>query len=192
MTHELDIIIDKLRSGDETFYKSIFYQYYKVLTYFANKYVNDLETSKEIVQELFVKLYEKRYTIKIETSFKSYLFKAVYNSCINHINQTNVREHHHQQIKSLGDDRTDFLDETIHSSELEHKIYSEIEKLPLQCKRIFKLNRFEGISNADIAEQLGLSKRTVETQISKALRILRSKLSDVYLLLFMIVVFLII
>ena len=177
MKRELEIILEKLRSGDEKFYKSVFYEYYPVLTFFANKYVNDLEVSKEIVQDLFVKLYEKRFSIIIETSFKSYLYRAVYNSCINYINQTAAREHHHQQIKYLGDEREEILDETIHSTELEHLLYREIEKLPSQCKKIFKLNRFDGKTNTEIADELKLSKRTVETQISKALRILRSKIS---------------
>lgn len=180
MARELEIIVEKLQSGDERFYKSIFYEYYAALTFFANKYVKDLETAKEIVQELFVKIYERRFSIKIDSSFKSYLYKAVHNSCINHINHVLVREHHHQQIKYQNDEKYVLSEETVDLSELEHKIYLEIENLPSQCKKIFRLNRFEGMCNADIAEQLNLSKRTVETQISKALKILRNKLSGYY------------
>ena len=64
--------------------------------------------------------------------------------------------------------------------ELEKKIYSEIEKLPSQCRRIFKMNRFDGLSNGEIADKLKLSKRTIETQISKALRILRKNVPEDY------------
>jgi RNA polymerase sigma-70 factor (ECF subfamily) len=70
------------------------------------------------------------------------------------------------------------LENEINSVELQYKIHEVIEKLPPKCKRIFKMNRLEGIKNDEIALQLNLSKRTVETQISKALKILRTKLSD--------------
>ncbi|MBN2610881.1 MAG: RNA polymerase sigma-70 factor [Bacteroidales bacterium] len=176
MSGELDIIIRKLQSGDENFYKSVFYDYYARLTFFANKYVHDLEIAREIVQDLFVKLYERRFNLHIETNFKSYLYRSVYNSCINHINQVAVREHHHQVIKNQSEEQYTFSEEEMNVSELEHKIYTEIEKLPGQCRKIFKMNRFDGMTNSDIAETLNLSKRTVETQISKALKILRGNI----------------
>ncbi len=178
MNRELDIILTKLKSGDERFYKSLFQTYYTPLTYFANKYVKNIEVAKELVQELFVKLFEKRYALAIDTSFKSYLYKSIYNSCINYLNQISIRENHHHKIKDQKNDLIEFSEDEIYRIELEQRIYNEIEKLPAQCKRIFKMNRFEGLSNGDIAEQLNLSKRTVETQISKALKILRKKLSN--------------
>ena len=73
-----------------------------------------------------------------------------------------------------------FSEDGMNLVELEKKIYSEIEKLPAQCKRIFKMNRFDGLSNSEIAERLQLSKRTIETQISKALRILRKNVPGEY------------
>lgn len=180
MNKELEIVIQKLRSGDEKFYKSVFCEYYPLLTYFANKYVNDLEIAKEIVQEFFVRLYEKRFSLNIDTSFKSYLYKSVYNSCINHLNQIAVREQHHRQIKNTTYEKSVFSEDDINLVELEKKIYSEIEKLPAQCRRIFKMNRFDGLSNGEIADKLKLSKRTIETQISKALRILRNNVPEDY------------
>ncbi len=176
MNNKLDIILEKLKAGDEKFYRGIFLEYYPPLTYYANKMINDLDVAKEIVQEVFVRIYEKRYALHIDTSFKSYLYKAVYNSCLNHINHINIRDHHHQIIR---DDLTEFssvVDDEMNRNELEHRIYSEIEKLPGQCRKIFKMNRFDGLSNHEIAEQLHLSKRTVETQISKAMKTLRKKL----------------
>ena len=180
MNRELEIIIKKLRSGDEKFYKSVFYEYYPLLTYFANKYVNDLDIAREIVQDFFVKLYEKRYSINIDSSFKSYLYKSVYNSCINYLNQIALREQHHRQIKSQDHEQTEFTEDEINMTELENKIYCEIEKLPAQCRRIFKMNRFDGLTNSEIAAKLKLSKRTIETQISKALRILRKNVPYKY------------
>ncbi|MFO7655571.1 MAG: RNA polymerase sigma-70 factor [Bacteroidales bacterium] len=177
MSGELDIIIKKLQSGDERFYKSLFYEYYARLTFFANKYVHDIEVAREIVQELFVKLYERRFSLHIETNFKSYLYRSVYNSCINHLNQVALRERHHQIIKNQSEDKYTFSEGETSLAELEHKIYTEIEKLPLQCRKIFKHNRFDGMSNSEIADMLNLSKRTVETQISKALKILRKRIN---------------
>lgn len=180
MNRELEIIIKKLRSGDEKFYKSVFYEYYPLLTYFANKYVNDLDIAREIVQDFFVKLYEKRYSINIDSSFKSYLYKSVYNSCINYLNQIALREQHHRQIRNQGHEQIEFTEDEINMTELENKIYCEIEKLPAQCRRIFKMNRFDGLTNSEIAAKLKLSKRTIETQISKALRILRKNVPYKY------------
>lgn len=136
-----------------------------------------MDLAREIVQDFFVKLYEKRNSLSIDTSVKSYLYRSVYNSCINFINQKNMQEKH---LKNIILDRNDEenLENEINSVELQYKIFEAIEKLPSKCRRIFKMNRLEGFKNDEIAAQLNLSKRTVETQISKALKILRTKLSD--------------
>ena len=177
MKRKLTIIHEKLKSGDESFYKSLFDDYYLPLTYYSFKITNNIEASKEIVQDLFVKLFEKRHSIQIEVSLKSYLYRSVYNSSLNYLQSMSIREHHSKILKTEISEYELYSDEEINQTELEYKIYTEIEKLPLQCKKIFKMNRFEGFSNSEIAGQLNLSKRTVETQISKALKILRKKLS---------------
>lgn len=165
------------QSGDAANFESLFKQYYSPLVVFACKYVSDIETAREIVQDFFVKFYEKRQSISIDTSVKSYLYRSVHNSCLNYINQKNIQSRH---LKIVEEEhiREDNLENEIHSVELQQRIHDIVERLPGKCRTIFKMNRYEGIRNEDIAQQLNLSKRTVETQISKALKILRSKLSD--------------
>ena len=158
-------------------FEQLFRQYYAPLVVYACKYVSDMDIAREIVQDFFVRLYEKRNTLTIDTSVKSYLYRSVYNCCINYINQRNIQDKH---LKKLILERNDEenLENEINTVELQYRIFEIIEGLPAKCRRIFKMNRLEGFKNEEIATQLNLSKRTVETQISKALKILRNKLSD--------------
>ncbi len=158
-------------------FEALFKQYYAPLVAYACKFVPEMDAAREIVQDFFVKLYEKRSTLTIDTSIKSYLYRAVYNSCMNYINQRSIQDRH---IKNIDMERNDEenLENEINSIELQNRIFNLIESLPPKCKRIFKMNRLEGMKNEEIATALHLSKRTVETQISKALKILRNKLSD--------------
>jgi RNA polymerase sigma-70 factor (family 1) len=171
-----NFLINRLRKGEEAAYELLFKEYYKVLTIFANKYIKDLETSKEIVQELFVHLYERKDSLEINSSLKSYLFRSVHNRCINYINAQKIREKYAEHLNNTREIVQNSLDEEVNVSELENALYKAIGELPPKCQTIFKLNRFEGLSNIEIANKLTLSKRTVETQISKALKILRLKL----------------
>ena len=166
-----------LKEGNIKAYESLFKQYYAALVVFAGKYVHELDVAREIVQDLFVRLYEKRHNLSIDVSVKSYLYRSVYNSCMNHIHQRNIREKH---IKTMAQEKeeVDYPEDDMNTVDLQKKIFDNIEKLPAKCRQIFKMNRFEGLKNEEIAQTLNLSKRTVETQISKALKILRSKLSD--------------
>jgi RNA polymerase sigma-70 factor, ECF subfamily len=158
-------------------FEALFKQYYAPLVVYAYKYVPEMDAAREIVQDFFVKLYEKRSTLTIDTSIKSYLYRSVYNSCMNYINQRSIQDKH---IKNIDMERNDEenLENEINSIELQNRIFTLIEALPPKCRRIFKMNRLEGMKNEEIATSLHLSKRTVETQISKALKILRNKLSD--------------
>ncbi len=169
-------LINRLKQGEESAYELLFNEFYRVLTVYANKYVRDIETAKEIVQDLFVHLYEKRENLDINSSLKSYLFRSTHNRCINYINAQKIRIQHAEYVFKTADATEDILEQEVNKTELEQALFTAINQLPPKCQSIFKMNRFEGLSNTEIAEKLKLSKRTVETQISKALRILRIKI----------------
>jgi RNA polymerase sigma-70 factor, ECF subfamily len=183
-------LIEKLRSGDEKSFEYVFKTYYPSLAVFAKKYVYDLDLGKELVQDLFVKLYENHENLQINSSLKSYLFKSVQNKCLTHISQTQLRSKHLENVAVIERERE--LDGSDHMEQvqLEENIYNSISTLPDQCRRIFKMSRMEGLKNKEIAEELNISIRTVETQISKALKILRESLSK-YMLILMVLIYLI-
>lgn len=170
-------IIEGIRAGRESAFEKLFSEYYRPLSVFSLKYVGDLEIAKEIVQSLFVHLYENRQKLIVTTSLESYLYQSVRNRCLNHIKQTRTRKEHLEHYRS-GQEESEDLEARIRETELEHQIYKIVEKLPPQCKNIFTLSRAKGLSNTEIAEELKISKRTVETQISNALKTLRNNLGD--------------
>lgn len=170
-------IIKGIRSGQESAYKTLFNDYYRPLSIYALKYVGDLESSKEIVQEFFVHLFENRHKLIANTSLQSYLYRAIRNRCLNHIKQNQIHKKHLDQYQS-GQLTNEDLEARILETELEHRIFKIIESLPPQCRKIFTLSRSKGFTNAEIAFKLDISKRTVETQISKALKVLRKDLEE--------------
>ena len=167
-------ILPGLRHGDEKAYRTLYEQYYPVLVAFACKYVASTDAAKEVVQEVFVKLYQGRKTLQVRQSIKAYLFKAVYHTCINDLHAQHRRKiHHHRAFEELP---TSAYRDDLVETEAVQRVYLAVQKLPDQCRRIFTMNRFEGMTNQAIANELNLSKRTVETQVSKALRLLREAL----------------
>ncbi|MES2731277.1 MAG: RNA polymerase sigma-70 factor [Bacteroidota bacterium] len=174
-------LIAQIKAGDESAFEALFNSCYPMLCVHAKKLVGDLDKAREIAQGVFVKLYENRQQLVITTSVQAYLFQSVHNSCLNYLKQEQTHNRHHQYISyttSLADE-TDVMMEM----ELEERLLQAISALPQQCQRIFKMNRFEGKTNKEIAQELALSIRTVETQISKALRLLREALADLFTLL---------
>ena len=169
-------IIEGLRSGREDAYRQIFEEYYQKLVLFAHRYLNDIESSRDIVQDLFVKLYDSRHSISIQTSLKSYLYSAVKNRCLNLVKQKQVKEKHRQMSIFEANVPDPDLEEEMDAVELEARIYEIISKLPDKCRQIYIMSRVDGKPNGEIADELNLSIRTVETQVSKALKSLRNSL----------------
>jgi RNA polymerase sigma-70 factor (family 1) len=171
-------LIDQIKNGDESAFEGLCREYFKVLSVFAKKFLNDLDLAQDIVQEVFVKFYEQREKLEVHTSLKALLYQSVRNRCLDHIRSQQTRSAHHEQIlyQNAGSD----IDSTdlIEQAELEEKIYAAIADLPEQCQLIFKMSRLDGMKNQEIADALNLSKRTVETQISNALKRLRK---DIFL-----------
>jgi len=171
-------LLEKLAKGDHEAFENLFMSFYKPLVVFALKMLNDIDLARDFVQEVIVNFYEKREEINIHTSLKSHLYQSVRNRCLNHIKRESVIRNHHESIYFQKSEAERDFNDVIEETELENRIYQVISELPTQCKKIFEMSRFQGKSNADIAEELDISKRTVETQISNALKRLRQKLSS--------------
>jgi RNA polymerase sigma-70 factor (ECF subfamily) len=171
-------LLNRLSQGDEFAYETIFMTYYQPLSVFAVKLVGDMDLAKDIVQEVIVNFYQKRHQIEIHTSLKAHLYQSVRNRCLNHIKREQIIKTHHSQLFIENKDSEQVFHDIMEETELEHKIHQIILSLPNQCQKIFEMSRFQGKSNQDIADELSISKRTVETQISNALKKLRIKLAD--------------
>ena len=167
---------ERIKNGDEKAFDYLFDTYYKGLSVFANKYVKNVEVAEDIVQELFIKVWNKREQLDVNTSLKSYLFQSVYNSCLNHLKHLKIRDNYKKYISY--NNTNELQHDTLVEEEFKSRIYNSIESLPEKCKIIFKLSRFEGLKYKEIAEKRNISIKTVKGQIGKALKTLRHDLQD--------------
>ncbi|HOZ13572.1 MAG TPA: RNA polymerase sigma-70 factor [Tenuifilaceae bacterium] len=171
-------IVDALRQGDEQVFETIFKTYYERLCNYANTILNDMDEAEEMVQGAFLTVWEKHDTLEIHTSVKSYLYRAVHNSCLNRVKHYKVRKTYGDAVKNQTELLHDDASQDLIGSELDAIVANAIDSLPDQCKLVFKLSRFENLTYAEIAEQLGISVKTVENHMVKALKVLREKLKD--------------
>lgn len=176
-------LLEGVTKGDEKAYQHLFYTYFEPLTFYANRYLQDIDASRDVVQEVMSHIYENRDKLEIRESLKSFMYRMVSNKSLNVIKHEDVKHRHHQIIKSRSDEGLDV--DLIEVSELEAKINRLIDELPAECGRIFKMSRIEQLSNQEIADKLNISKRTVETQISKALKLFKTALKIMLLELFL-------
>jgi RNA polymerase sigma-70 factor (ECF subfamily) len=170
--------IESFDKFDHKAFETLFKEYYPFLCSFAKKYVADVDSCKDIVHNVFLNLWNKKDVLHTETSLKSYLFKSTHNRCLNHIRDSKKIIHHDVLTDNSAIpayiESTDYLEQ----SELEIRIKNSIDGLPEKCRQVFMLSRFEEKKYSEIADQLGVSVKAVEAQMSKALKILREKLVD--------------
>jgi RNA polymerase sigma-70 factor (family 1) len=171
-------ILECLQNNDEQVFETFFRTYYQRLCNYANTILNDLDESEEMVQNAFLTLWEKRDTIEIHTSLKSYLYRTVYNSSLNRIKHLKVQRKHDEFYKQSATIEHESTTEKLMESELERMVQKAIVELPPQCQAVFKLSRFENLTYAEIGAQLNISVKTVENHMVKALRTLREKLKE--------------
>ncbi len=159
-------------------FEVLFRTHYSDLCAYANVYMKDLEAAEELVQEVFYKLWSKRESIEITSSMQSYLFRAVRNSSLNLIKHINIREEYkaHNE-REMSYNELEHYDQ-VEASELEQKISKAIEELPTERRKIFIMSRYEGLKYGEIAEKLGISPKTVENQMGKALKYMREHLKE--------------
>ena len=171
-------LVSKLRKGDEDAFNYIFYAYYKGLVLYAKEFTEDMDTAEEIVQGFFVKFWTEREQIRIISSVKAYLVKSVRNKCLDFLKHRKIMDKYNKEIQKKPPNKADEGEEVIMTYELKEMIEKSINTLPENCKEIFKKSRYEGKKYKEIAGELGISVKTVEAQIGKALKILREELKD--------------
>ena len=167
-------LVLRLKESDNDAFEKLFKKYNKKIYYFALRYNNSKEDAEGVVQDVFIKIWNERKTLKEDLSFNSYVFTITKNHLFN-INRKRLNEkaykeyfvHHFTSIDNKPE-------QDIIYSDIKQKIDEVIEDLPSQRKKIFIMSRREGFSNKEIAEQLGLSVRTVEVHISLALKTIKS------------------
>ena len=161
-------------------FEQLFRELFKPLSNFALKYVGDWDEAKGLVHEVFVAVWEKFDNLPADTQYRSYLYTAVRNRCLNYIRDKKP----HISFERVPENQLIEVQTPLETSELEREIEMAIQSLPEKCRMVFELNRLEGLKYAQIADKMGISVKTVEAQMSKALGIMRKHLSEFLTLLF--------
>ncbi|MDZ4665986.1 MAG: RNA polymerase sigma-70 factor [Bacteroidota bacterium] len=167
----------KIQSGDKDVFENVFKTYYQVLCNYACSTVKDMDEAEEVVQNTFFNIWNKRDVLEVK-NLKAYLYRAVHNDCLNKIKHAKVRQVYAADYKATANVGYDDASQKLQGKELSSQINKAIDSLPEQCCNVFKLSRFEHMKYAEIAEYLGISVKTVENHMGKALKLLRVQLKD--------------
>ena len=171
-------LLKRFQEGDRSAFSSIFTRYYADLVNFALTFTKDHDAAEEITQDIFAKLWENRHTLAISTSLKSFLLRSVQNRCIDWIRHLDIRDKYRNALLVAPLLIENDTDHYMLYSELKTKLDEALEQMPHEFTDAFKLNRFEGLTYQEISVREGISLRTVEVRIGKALQFLREKLKD--------------
>ncbi len=171
-------IIERIRNGNIEAFETIFRAYYQPLCIFSLRYLKRTDLAEEIVQDIFVNIWDKRSTLNVETSLKSYLYRAVHNNSLKFLQHKKVIDKHAQRIV---DRKESYYSEPVNNIQLEEfskLLETAFTSMPQKTKQIFELSRNEGLKYNEIAEKLEISVKTVEAHMGSALKILRENLKD--------------
>lgn len=174
------LLLKRIREEDKSAFSILFTAYYADLVLFSIPIINDKTGAEEIVQDVFVHLWESRRIINIQGSLKSYLLKSVQNRCIDWLRHRKLLKAHEQYILESNPAFSNDNESYLLCSELLELMQKALERLPQETAECFIKNRFEGLNYQGIAKLQGVSERTVEVRIGRALRILREYLQDYF------------
>jgi RNA polymerase sigma-70 factor, ECF subfamily len=170
-------LVDLIRAGDASAFEALFRAFHAPLCAFAYEYVGTREVAEEIVQEVFLFVWERRATWEVRDSVKNYLFTAVRNAAVSWLRHERVVRRRVAETVDLFTRPVPRADRELTSAELLAAVRRAVERLPERCRLIFTLHREQGLTYAEIAAILDLAPKTVEVQMGRALKALRKALA---------------
>ncbi len=187
------ILIQEIRSGNLKSFELVFKGFYPRLCAYAYSFVKDKDVASDLVKDIFIKWWESRSLINIQSSISGYLYKSVHNSCINYHNRE-LKKHITRNESELNTPLSEinypvsdnYPVEKLITEEIETALKLAINNLPDQCREIFIMSRVEQLSHAEIAAKLNISSNTVKVQMYRALSKIREDLKDYLPVLFLI------
>ncbi len=164
-------------NDDKEAYRTLFDLFYPALCLFAKRYVEERAVAEDLVQDVFVTLWESRKKIRVESSARNYLVVSVRNQCLNYLKREGYKQNYIDAYLAKNADQSDY-DEFYLLTELQKLLDEALAKLPETYRLIFEMSRLENNSNTEIAEKLNIPLRTVERYKAKAIEILKKDLKD--------------
>ncbi|HEX6427084.1 MAG TPA: RNA polymerase sigma-70 factor [Niastella sp.] len=187
MLHQPDHIerelLREIAEGNETSFTEVYHKYWKLLFSVAANKLNNLADAEEVVQDVFADLWKRRSTINIRQSLKSYLAAAVKFQVYSLLNKK-YRQRQHEQAMQQHTFTTSHVEEQYDLKALQEQLQQTTARLPERCQLVYELSREAGLSNKEIAQSLDISEKTVENQMTKALKHLRASLKSFFSFLF--------
>ncbi|WEK21633.1 MAG: RNA polymerase sigma-70 factor [Candidatus Pedobacter colombiensis] len=171
-------LIELWKKGNEEIFEYFYNRHVIKLLSIATHKVGNPDVAQELVQDTFLSLYKKKQEIREETNLAAYLYIALKKNILNHYRKESTHKKYETYVLSHRSELDHSTEWNINTKELEFQIIEEIEKLPPQCRAVFKLSRLDGMSDKTIATTLSISVNTVEQHKRKALRILRFAFKD--------------
>ena len=169
----------KIKDGDVQAFETLFRSYYEPLCRYACRFVGRPEAAEEIVQDLFYVLWKERQNLNIFTSVNGYLYRSVKNKSLQQVEKAMVRDAYREMCAENTAIETVTPQEELEYKELEQQIEETLHRLPERRQKIFQMNRMEGKKYNDIAQELHISVKTVEAEMTKTLRVLRNKYNSI-------------
>lgn len=169
--------IEEISKGNIKEFEVLFREFYRPLLLYANKILRKEAEAEEIVQDLFFNIWRNREKLNINVSVSSYLYSAIRNNCLQHIKRQKIKTRYQDYLRSQPVNIIQPI-ESLEYQELHQKINTVMDELPNRCQEIFKLSRFQGLKYQEIADQLSISIKTVEANVTKALKHFRKNLKE--------------
>lgn len=169
-------LLERLRQGDTLAFDTIFRTWYGPLVGTAERMLRDRAVAEELVQDVMLELWRRRETLSSDGSAQAYLFQATRNRVLNHLRHLRIEQRSEPEVRGESS-ATPQADSALVQEELDVAVQRAVQSLPDRCREVFELSRVHGLKYAEIARTLGISVKTVEAQMGKALRTLRERLA---------------
>lgn len=177
MEHSDQQLLARLREGDHAAFTEIYNRYWSVLYLHARHMLGEPDLARDVIQEVFIGIWNKGGELELQTSLKAYLYKSVRNTILNMVRREKVQMGYMEELSHIYKEGTYDTEEQLRFNELSRLIEGEVQLMPPKMRVVFEMSRKEYLSHAEIASKLSISDSTVKKQVNKALRILRLRLN---------------